>query len=121
MAGGMDQYLAGWITREHVLQVTADAGLADLVLTDKLGVQLQKKLVEISPRDTDDDTDTNTPRYSGGGPKGSLFLVDVKTRNVVWSDFQKPRTGSADQLNREAHRLAKKLQLSLNGQGKAAK
>jgi hypothetical protein len=39
MAGGLDQYLAGWLTREHIMQVVTDPRAADAVFTDRLGAR----------------------------------------------------------------------------------
>jgi hypothetical protein len=110
MAGGLDQYLAQSITRERVLQVVADPKIADLVLTDQLGVALEQKLAEIHPKD-DKKTDTavhNEFRSSRG--KGTVFLVDTRSRQVLWSDYEEaPGSNSNSNLNRQAERIAKKL------------
>src|ERR1700728_2941452 len=51
MAGGLDQFLAQWLTRDHVMQVVADPKIADVVLTDRLGEAFEQKLAEIHPKD----------------------------------------------------------------------
>lgn len=111
MAGGLDEYLASWITKEHVLQVTTDAKTADLVMTDHLGKQVEQRLAELHPRDEDDDEGTS-PRFRGGQGRGTVFLLDAKTRAVVWSDFHKPGDRSASRMSREARRLAIRLRSS---------
>ena len=41
---------------------------------------------------------------------GTIFLVDAKSRQVLWSDYQKPpRTNSDHDLNRTAEEIAKKI------------
>jgi hypothetical protein len=138
MAGGLDQYLADWITREKIAQIVTDPKAADLVMTDRLGEAFEQKLAQIRPPeevkegkevkkdDKKDDKTTRTMESGGAGTaanashnsfrssaaRGTLFLVDVKSRQVVWSDHEKPPAISDASLNREAERVAKKLQLT---------
>jgi hypothetical protein len=112
MAGGLDQYLASQITRDKVLQVVADPKLADAVLTDRLGEAFEQKLAQIHPRDDDGET-TDSPHHSfqSTGAKGTVFLVDTKSRQVLWSDFEKPPTKrSIANLSKQAARIVKRLQ-----------
>jgi hypothetical protein len=91
MAGGLDQLLAEQLTRGHVMQVVADPKTADVVLTDRLGEAFERKLVSIHPRDEDDDDDAEThPGFRSTTASGTIFLVDLKTRHVLWSDYEKP-------------------------------
>ena len=103
MAGGFDQFLAEQLTREHVMQVVADPKTADAVLTDRLGEPFEKTLAKIHPRD--EDAAETHPGFHSSTAAGMIFLVDLKSRNVLWSDFEKP--GGA--LNRKAARIAKNL------------
>ena len=106
MAGGLDQFLAAELTREHVLQVVADPKTADAVLTDYLGEGFEKRVAKIHPRDEDkDDTGEIHPSFQSGKSKGTVFLVDLKSRNVLWSDYEKPSRSP----NREAARVVEKL------------
>ncbi len=118
MAGGLDQYLAQWLTRDHAMQVVTDAKLADTVLTDRLGEQFEQRMAEIHPKDdkkdkkTDADAPTHPPFRSSMG-RGTVFLVDAKSREVLWSDYEKaPGSNESGKLNREAERIAKKLMVS---------
>jgi hypothetical protein len=115
MAGGLDQYLAEKLTSGHVMKVVADPKIADLVLTDRLGEAFEQKMTEIRAGDDkkadkkDDDRTHNAFRSSKG--KGTIFLVDTKSRAVLWSDYEKtPVSDSSDSLSQEAQRIAKKLQ-----------
>jgi hypothetical protein len=113
MAGGLDQFVAEWLTRDHVMQVVADPKIADVVLTDHLGETFEQKMAEIHPKDDkkSDSNATHTFRSSRG--RGTVFLVDAKSRQVLWSDYEKiPGSNSNDSLNHEAERIAKKLQIS---------
>jgi hypothetical protein len=120
MAGGLDQYLATWLTREHVMQVVTDPKAADVILTDRIGEGFEQKLRELYPEEKKKkDADDKTPTESGSGAphsgfrtsgsRGTLFLVDTKSRQVVWSDYEKPVEPSDAHLNREAERIVKKL------------
>lgn len=111
MSAGLDQYLAQWLTKDHIMQVVADPKAADVVMTDRLGEAFEEKMKEIRPDDEkkkkDDDTHN---RYRSSTPHGTVFLVDAKTRHVLWSDHQKPpRSNSDADLNRTAEQIAKKL------------
>jgi len=137
MAGGLDQYLADWITREKIAQIVTDPKAADLVMTDRLGEAFEQKLAQLRPEEVkpaevkevkkDDPktpgkvmesagagTPAGTPRnaFRSTTVRGTIFLVDVKSKQVVWSDHEKPASGSDANLNREAERVAKKLQVS---------
>ena len=49
---------------------------------------------------------------SGRG-RGTLFLVDVKSRQVLWSAFEKPRNSSPHELDHTAERIVKRLKEDL--------
>lgn len=114
MAGGLDQYLAQWLTRDHVMQVVTDAKTADAVLTDRIGDAFEQKMAEIHPPDDKkSDSSTTHAGFRSSQGRGTVFLVDAKSRHVLWSDYEKvPGSSSSDSLNHEARRIAKKLQLS---------
>ena len=61
MAGGLDQYLAEWLTRDHVMQVVTDPKIADVVLTDRLGEAFEQKMAEIRPKE-DKKADSTRPQ-----------------------------------------------------------
>ena len=50
-----------------------------------------------------------------GGGKGTLFLVDAHTRNVLWSVYEKPKNTSPDELDRTAKRVVTRLKQDLAG------
>jgi hypothetical protein len=49
MSGGLDQYIANQLTREHLLEVIADPTRADAIFTDRLGELLEYKLEKLHP------------------------------------------------------------------------
>jgi hypothetical protein len=113
MAGGLDQYLAERMTHDHVMQVVVNPKSADAVLTDRLGASFEQQLDKIHPpaKEGKDDTDKKDadlrPLFHSSVASGTIFLVDAKSRQVLWSDYEKP-----SRLNpaREAERISKKLQ-----------
>jgi hypothetical protein len=123
MAGGLDQYLAAQLTREHVLQVVTDPKVADVIMTDRIGEAFEQKMAELfppaKPDDTDEKKDGKTDDKTAGAAtqnsfrttaaRGTVFLVDTKSRQVVWSDHEKPVDPTDRQLSREAERIVKKL------------
>ena len=50
-----------------------------------------------------------------GGGKGTLFLVDAHTRNVLWSVYEKPKNTSPDEMDRTATRVVTRLKQDLAG------
>jgi hypothetical protein len=110
MSGGLDQYLAQWLTKDHVMQVVADPKAADVVMTDRLGEAFEQKLDEIRPSGDKKPAEDARNAFRSGRARGTIFVVDAKTRQVIWSDYQKPpRSNSDEDLNHEAERIAKKL------------
>jgi hypothetical protein len=110
MAAGLDQYLAQWLTKDHTMQVVADPKAAEVFMTDRLGEAFEQKLKEIRP-DTDKKSDDNARNtFRSTKARGTIFLVDAKSRQVLWSDYHKPPNSNSDSdLNRTAEQIAKKL------------
>jgi hypothetical protein len=52
---------------------------------------------------------------SFGRGKGTVFLVDAKSRQVVWSAYQLPKGSSAKELDRTASDIVSRLKRDLNG------
>jgi hypothetical protein len=112
MAGGLDQYLATWLTREHALQVVTDPRAADLILTDRIGKAFENQLLDLYPPEKDPNDKNPAPihnSFHSSASRGTIFLVDAKSRQVVWSDHEKPMNPTDKHLNREAERIVKKL------------
>ena len=49
----------------------------------------------------------------GARGRGTVFLVDVKSRAVLWSTFDKPKNSSPRELDHTAERLVKRLKEDL--------
>jgi hypothetical protein len=51
---------------------------------------------------------------ASGRGRGTIFLVDVKSRQVLWSAFEKPRNSSPNELDHTAERVVKQLKEDLS-------
>jgi len=137
MGGGMDQYLASRLTAMHVVQVAADPQNADAIFTDRLGETFEHSLEDLYPKPAppkagdDKDKDANSavndaatlaekgqataPVSTFGRGKGTFFLVDRKTRNVLWSTYEKPAGSRPEQLKHTADVVAKEFKTARTG------
>jgi len=123
MSGGMDQYLANQMTALGVFQVVTDPQKADTILTDRLGEAFEGKLKDLYPQSApkpadgdakgkDDKKNNEQPIVRVGGlsaGKGNFFLVDRKSRAVIWSYYDRPKDSTSRQLSRTAERVVKRL------------
>lgn len=126
MSRGIDQYLANRLTTERVFKIVSDPKLADAVFTDRLGDDLTSSLNEISPQKAaaakTDSTDSAAPLNrldnpaagsSFGRAQGVFFLVDAKTREVVWSTFEAPGRLDSMHMDRTASDIVSRLKRDL--------
>jgi hypothetical protein len=143
MSKGLDQYLVNRLTNDHLFQMVTDPKLADAFLTDRVGESLQSKLEEIFPppvpekpapaekeekaSKADKDKAPTNPMLgdtvnklaavnsSFGRAKGTVFLVDAKSRQVVWSVYHLPKGSSAKEMDRTASDIVSRLKRDLKG------
>jgi hypothetical protein len=119
MGAGLDQYMAIRLTEKQLFRVVTDPNLADAIFTDRIGEGLEERLAELYPdpakKDVDDKDNnewaTQKPRsasFSRG--KGTIFLIDRKTRDVLWSLYSPSKTNRADDLNKNATTVTRKLE-----------
>jgi hypothetical protein len=120
MGAGLDQYMAIRLTEKQLFRVVTDPNLADAIFTDRIGEGLEQRLAELYPdpakKDAADDKESNEwatqkPRsasFSRG--KGTIFLVDRKTRNVLWSLYAPSKTTRPEDLNKNATLVTRKLE-----------
>jgi hypothetical protein len=120
MGSGLDQYLANRLTQAGLFQVVADPKKASAVFTERLGEAFEERLQAISPAapvktDENEAKDSQTPvrQSSFGGGKGTLFLVDVASRSVLWSTYQKPRNTTPAEMDRTARHIVEQLKSSV--------
>ena len=109
MASGLDQYLAQWLTKDHVMQVVADPKTAEVVMTDRLGEAFEQKLKQLRSQ-SDKKSDEPVHAFRSTRAQGTIFLVDAKSRQVLWSDYQAPPRSNSDRdLNRAAEQISRKI------------
>jgi hypothetical protein len=123
MGNGLDQYLATRLTATGMFQVVTDPQKADAVFTDKIGQALEAKLDELYPPDVPKDETEEEEKDMFGSPsqrvgafsrgRGTVFLVDRRTRNVVWSIYWPIRGARPDEVNRRAGQIAERLRKDL--------
>jgi hypothetical protein len=127
MGNGMDQYLANHLTEAGALLVVTDPAKADAIFTDHIGEAFEAQVKDLyapppepkkESKDKDKDT-TNDPGAMTAAPaamtgfsrgKGSFFLVDRRTMQVVWSIYERPKDNSPDTLNRTARKIVARFQ-----------
>jgi hypothetical protein len=143
MARGLDQYLASRITSEGVFQIVTDPKLADAVLSDKVGDGLRTELEAIfptpkpEPEEEEKKVDTASgdnegasiaaamketegkverPQSAFGRSKGNIFLVEAKSRLVVWSTYDPPKSSTSRELDRTAFDIVSRIRKDLKKQ-----
>jgi hypothetical protein len=126
MAYSLDQFLAIRLTKGGALQVVTDPKKADAVISDHIGTALEEKMntlygvqksadAEDKDKDKDKDSYGNGPMAGGTRSKGAVFLVDRKTRNVLWSDYVRPKNAQPDELSHVADKIAAQLEKDKKG------
>jgi len=145
MSHGMDQYIANRLTNDHVFTIVTDAKMADAVITDHVGSSLQTKLDDMmrppvvektkDEKDKAKDKDKDAPQVNSlaesisktGGAmetssisrsRGTVFLVDTKSRQVVWSAYDLPKDSSSKELDRTASDIVSRIKKDLNPSAK---
>jgi hypothetical protein len=124
MSGGFDQLLASRLTKGHVFQVVSDPKLADAVFTDQLGAAFEYRLNHINPPPAPPPPPPGTPQsyastdsepkvssFSRG--RGTIFLVDAKSKQVLWSAYQPPKNSTPHELDRTAKKVIGNLETDL--------
>lgn len=140
MAQGLDQYLANHINRRGLYQIVADPALADAVFTEQLGRDFEQRFNELYPspeklakekedKEKEQGKDKNgadsaeqpfkdqvvlrSSSFSRG--RGNVFLVDIKSRRVVWSFHQRPQNSNPREINQTAGHIVDRLDRDLKG------
>jgi hypothetical protein len=116
MPSGFDQYLAGRLAAAGLYRIVTDPKLAEAVFTDQVGAPFEQKLHELFPppkpavKDDKEDSRPEKRPYTGGTSRGTLFLVDLKSRTVIWSGFFRPPNRTPKALDQEATRIVHQIQ-----------
>ena len=138
MPRGMDQYLANRLTNDHIFLVVTDPKRADAMLTDQIGASFEEQLETLLPspepvkkvappaneKEKDKpagmilpiDTETKLPtvRSTFASSKGTLFLVDPKSHQVLWSVYDPPKASDSKEMDRTASDIVNRLKKVLN-------
>lgn len=136
MGNSFEQYLANRITNAGVFEVVADPKKADAVFTDRLGAGFERRLDDLAgpvadteakpPAEQTKKEDEKAAESTAGGmgdtratgavpatgfgrSRGTVFLVDVKSRRVLWSTFNRPKDTTSRGLDQAAVRVVKEL------------
>jgi hypothetical protein len=143
MGNSLDQYLANRLTSEHVFLVVTDPKLAHAVFTDRIGAAFEEKLADLlsvpaaapsQPAANQGGTTQPSPVPAGtlltetvnklsnpatnssfGRGKGTIFLVDTKSKQVIWSFYEPPKGSTGQQLDRGASDIVNHLKRDLKG------
>jgi hypothetical protein len=118
MANEMDQHLASRLTSSRTLWVVLDPASADAILTDSLDDSFWNWLAQTypatatgnggaSPRGTAARSGAQATRH-----RGTIFLVDPRTRLVLWSAYDLPKNATPAELDRAATRLTSQLRVA---------
>ena len=143
MYRGLDQYLANRLTNEHVFQVVTDPKLADTIFTDRIGESFQIQLETLAPpekpepdaapaKDNGKDSESRNAlitetvnkldspalNSSFGRGKGTVFLVDAKSRQVIWSTYQPAASSAGKELDHTASGIVSRLMKDMGLSGK---
>jgi hypothetical protein len=138
MAKGLDQFLANRLASDHVFQIVTDPKLANAVFTEDIGEGFQMKLEELFPTpekekpapapkpektgdeanallgDTVNKLSSPASNSSFGRAKGTVFLVDAKSRQVVWSAYQPAKGLTPKEMDRTATDIVNRIKKDLN-------
>lgn len=124
MNGALDQYIAQEVSSQNLIGVTVDPAQAKTVMTDHIDSKFFEGMNEVFTVKTeavaDDATEEVSSIESGqtsnrpanrprGAPMGTVFLVDVQSRQVVWSTFLGEFTRQPKRLHKEARRVVSEL------------
>lgn len=121
MSGNLDQFLAVRLNASNVFLVVTDPKKADAVFTERIGVNFEDALKDLYASDGKDQKEKKADEYSRPtmkpltNGKGSLFLVDRKTKNVVWSVYDKPKSNRSEDVNQLAQKIVNKLEKDVKG------
>ena len=145
MGNGFDQYLISRLAASGPFRVVTHPQEADAVFTDRVGVSLENWLDELATsekpekdekkdekREEKKEEDANmvgsasydarsasvNPESSFSRGRGNYYLVNPKTKTVLWSIFLPPKSTTPKDLNATAQKVVKELRSHLKELGK---
>lgn len=140
MPNGLEQFIANQLTARGLMTVVADPNLADALFTDTVGKTFEKRYLELYPPPAppkQEDEEEEQPRAKQGSSsavmdvkdakqertgsfgrgKGTIFLIDRKTKTVLWSAYVRPKSSLPRELDRAAKTIADRIQDSVRKAG----
>jgi hypothetical protein len=96
--------------KEAAREVAKEKEAAAKAKPDSAAVQSRPSLLA----DTVNKADKEGGMGVSGRGRGTIFLVDVKSRQVLWSAFEKPKNSSPQELDHTAERVVKRLKEDLS-------
>ena len=126
MSSGLDQYLAQQLTAGAVLQVVTDPQKADAILTDHLGETFEESLADLyqtKPKTGDKTADASEDKgatfarsgMQGKRGRGTIFLVNRRTHEVLWSVYELPKDNRPSGLRHSAGKISEQLAKAIKG------
>ena len=134
MGNGLDQYLANQLTTNNLYQVVTDPKRADAVMTDQIGAAFEQKMESLFPppkevevkedkdkeaKDEKKPSDFIPERYvppsTFARGKGNIFLVDVKSRRVLWSTHELSKGVTPEKLHKTSEKIVETLRKEVKG------
>ncbi len=120
MRGGFDQFLSNHVASAKLFRVVTDPKAAGVFLADKIGEPFERKMAELNPPPDEDNKKGDSrgaqreheappAAFSSAAGKGNVFLVDAKSRQVIWSGYIKPKNNTPDELNRTAKKVVERM------------
>ncbi len=136
MSHGFDQYLANHLAQTGRFRVVTNPKLADAVFTESLGEAFDARYAQLYPppppkeaKKADEKAEKKQSQLEAaketiaqneredkqfrsstfGRSKGNLFLVLRPSRNVIWSEYKRPRNTQPDELDKLADYFAGQL------------
>lgn len=108
------------IQSSGIYLVVTDPQSADAVFTDTLGPAFEQKFDKLYPPEKAEPgkatEPAETPVSSFRKARGMVFLVERRSRQLVWSTYALPKSASPDQLERTARRVVERLKKDLTAQ-----
>jgi len=122
MADQLDQHLASRLSNGRVLMVVLDPASADAVMTDSIDTAFWTWMQRTYPPSSSGSIAEHTRIVIPDVPPasyqhGTIFLVDPRTRVVLWSTYQLPKNNTPSEMDRVASRVANQLKSAL-GRGR---
>lgn len=135
MSSALDQYIAERAAAEGLFAVTVDPAMAKSVMTDRVDSKFFDGMQEVFKDEEADASDAVAPEESQeeptggsvetglvlkrpanrpqGAPKGTIFLVDVDSRQVVWSTYLGDFERRPEKLHKEAIQVVERMRKSM--------